>query len=259
MQMARRSFSTLFSSARMSFLFHPGLDTCANSALALRGGGSRGGFAGTFISDCWGDRGSYSARTRLTYDPPPCKTAWVPGEWIIRRESVVSVIMRLVTHFLCLYSLAKFCLFFLSWLLGGLLWTDDWFKHSLHISSSQAKLLISGAERCFIGGLNIFSKIMQKGINISVMLSIEDKKMVISRTALDSKHLSVNVVRSFSCNINIYTHWALYYEHLYTEAGARIIMTTCDWITLHHSVCKTFVLVKTKWCCYPVWVYRCVQ
>lgn len=60
MQMARWSFSTLFSSARMSFLFHPGLDMCANNALALKGGGGGGGVAGTSISDCWGDRSSYS-------------------------------------------------------------------------------------------------------------------------------------------------------------------------------------------------------
>lgn len=60
MQMARRSFSPFFSSARMSFLFHPGLDMCANSALALKGGGGGGGVAGTSISDCWGDRSSHS-------------------------------------------------------------------------------------------------------------------------------------------------------------------------------------------------------
>lgn len=37
MQMARQSFPPIFSSARMSFLFHPRLDMCANSALALKG------------------------------------------------------------------------------------------------------------------------------------------------------------------------------------------------------------------------------
>lgn len=42
MQMARRSFSPFFSSARMSFLFHPGIDMCANSALALKGRGGGG-------------------------------------------------------------------------------------------------------------------------------------------------------------------------------------------------------------------------
>lgn len=39
MQMVCRSFPPpFFFSARMSFLFHPGLDMCANSALALKGG-----------------------------------------------------------------------------------------------------------------------------------------------------------------------------------------------------------------------------
>lgn len=61
MQMARRSFSPFFSSARMSFLFHPGLDMCANSALALKGGGGGGGVGGTSISDCLGDRSSHSS------------------------------------------------------------------------------------------------------------------------------------------------------------------------------------------------------
>jgi len=56
MQMNHRSFSPFFSSARMSFLFHPRLDMCANSALALKGGGSEGGVAETSISDRWGDR-----------------------------------------------------------------------------------------------------------------------------------------------------------------------------------------------------------
>lgn len=59
MQMAHWSFSPFFSSARMSFLFHPGLDMCANSALALKGGGGGGGGVGG--TDSLGDRISYSS------------------------------------------------------------------------------------------------------------------------------------------------------------------------------------------------------
>lgn len=43
MQMTSRSFSSFFSFARMSFLFYLRLDMFANSVLALKGRGGRGG------------------------------------------------------------------------------------------------------------------------------------------------------------------------------------------------------------------------
>lgn len=59
MQMDRQSFPPFSFSARMSLLFRCQLDTCANSALALKGGGGEGVAAGTSISDCLGDRNSH--------------------------------------------------------------------------------------------------------------------------------------------------------------------------------------------------------
>lgn len=101
-----------FFSARMSFLFHPGLDMCANSALALKGGGGGGGgwlVAGTSISDGWDDRGSHFG-SDSAYDPPPSRTAWVAGKWIINRKCVLTMIRH--TFLACIFWL--FFVFILS-------------------------------------------------------------------------------------------------------------------------------------------------
>lgn len=53
MQIDRCSFPLFFSSVRVSFLFHPGLDMCANSALALKGSEAREGLQGLPLVIAW--------------------------------------------------------------------------------------------------------------------------------------------------------------------------------------------------------------
>ena len=84
-----------------------------------------------------------------TYDPPPCRTAWVPRKWFISGESVMSFSMLLmIRHFLCLYFLVSFCpsIAFVSVLLNiavHLCWLPPFSSIAKWLCSVRVRNLIS--------------------------------------------------------------------------------------------------------------------